>query len=359
MVLYECHICSFSSPRRYNYDAHLRSRKHNRKKNECLHGIQNTENEIKEVDECDTELIIADEDNAEIYCCPPTQYKGVIMDDKNEVLDNHSCADLFYDEECTENTTLYCTYCGKLFKHKSSRSRHEKQNCPHNEKIPYSRLVDLLNNKNEMIMKIDGENKNYDNKVNDLKNRIRSLVQKIENIESGNNKNIHYSSESSNNINAVLNINNYHQTNYEFLTKFDFMKCIRDCNKCVQRLVERVHFNPNRPENMNIFVSSYQGKFLMIYRNGKWIMRPKKSEVDTLFEEKELILENWLDEFGSSYPDLVHKYKRYLNNKNNAGEKFINELKEEIVMVLYNNRDMVLKHVCGDGKSIPLIKSLK
>ena len=35
----------------------------------------------------------------------------------------------------------------------------------------------------------------------------------------------------------------------------------------------------------------------MIYRNGKWIMRPKKSEVDTLFEEKELILENWLDEF--------------------------------------------------------------
>ena len=137
------------------------------------------------------------------------------------------------------------------------------------------------------------------------------------------------------------------------------MKCIRDCNKCVQRLVERVHFNPNRPENMNIFVSSYQGKFLMIYRNGKWIMRPKKSEVDTLFEEKELILENWLDEFGNSYPDLVNKYKRYLNNKNNAGEKFINELKEEIVMVIYNNLDMVLKHVCGDGKSIHLIKSLK
>ena len=157
------------------------------------------------------------------------------MDDKNEVLDiNNSCTDLYYDDECIKNTSLYCTYCGKLFKHKSSRSRHERQNCPHNEKIPYSRLVDLLNNKNDMIMKIDGENKNYDNKVNDLKNRIRALVQKIENIESGNNKSIHYSSESSNNINAVLNINNYHQTNYEFLTKFDFMKCIRDCNKCTK-----------------------------------------------------------------------------------------------------------------------------
>ena len=276
--------------------------------------------------------------------------QNIIID--NEILEE---SDAFLDEESNANNTLYCTYCGKLFKHKSSRSRHEKQYCQYNERIPYSRLVDLLNNKNDLIMKIDGENKSYDTKLNQLKDKIKTLVDKIECIETGyENKN---DTKSSKNINAILNINNYHQTNYDFLTKTDFVRCIRDCNKCVPRLVERVHFNPNRPENMNIFVSSYQGKFLMIYRNGKWIMRPKKSEVDTLFEEKELILENWLDEFGEQYPELVHKYKRYINNKNSAGVQFINELKNEIVMLLYNNRDMVLKHVY-DGKSFPLIKAL-
>lgn len=349
MVLYECHICNFSSPRRHNYLTHLRSKKHQKQKQECIEtDILITKEPVHEMNN-DFDCIKDQSNNTFEFSNMLHTTSNVIIDEDD---DEYDC---MYDEASVANDTLNCTYCGKLFKHKSSRSRHERNHCQYNERIPYSRLVELLNDKNNMLLQIDGENKNYDTKIKEMKSKIKVLVDKIESIEAG------YENpkcqNSNQNINAILNINNYHQTNYDFLTKYDFIRCIRDCNKCVQRLVERVHFNPNRPENMNIFVSSYQGKFLMIYRNGKWVMRPKKNEVDILFEEKELILENWLSEYGSQYPDLVRKYNRYVKNKNTAGESFVNELKSEIIMTLYNNRDMVLKHVY-DGKPIPMIKAL-
>ena len=52
----------------------------------------------------------------------------------------------------------------------------------------------------------------------------------------------------------------------EILTPIDYISCFRDCNYCVKTLIEKVHFNKDKHENMNIYISSIKGNYIMVYK---------------------------------------------------------------------------------------------
>ena len=139
---------------------------------------------------------------------------------------------------------------------------------------------------------------------------------------------------------GFLNLLNYNETNYEYLTDKDYIKCIKDCNSCVKTLIEKVHFNKNHPENMNIYISSIKGNFIMVYRNNKWHLTTRKEQIDDLYENNELMLENWYNEYHEKYPHIIKSFKKYLQNKEHDDE-FIQKIKDEILLVLYNQRDLI------------------
>jgi ElaB/YqjD/DUF883 family membrane-anchored ribosome-binding protein len=116
------------------------------------------------------------------------------------------------------------------------------------------------------------------------------------------------------------------------------MFCIKKVNFCVKNLIERIHFNPDKPENMNIYISNLKDKYLMMYEEGNWNIK-HKSELDILYEEKEMLLEQWLDEEQDKYPELKDKFIRYLNNKEN--DETLNMIKDEIKMMMYNNKKSI------------------
>ncbi len=41
-------------------------------------------------------------------------------------------------------------------------------------------------------------------------------------------------------------------------------------------MIEKIHFNPSKPENMNIYISNKKDKYLMIYEDGNWNIKQKK-----------------------------------------------------------------------------------
>ena len=76
----------------------------------------------------------------------------------------------------------------------------------------------------------------------------------------------------------------YTDTDYSHLTPVDYVQCIKKCNNCVKKLIERVHFNENKPENMNIYISNMKGNYAMIYKEDKWQIVNKKDHIDDLYE---------------------------------------------------------------------------
>ncbi len=222
-------------------------------------------------------------------------------------------------------STIKCSYCDKTYKHKSSLSKHIKYNCIKNKDEDFKELARLLNlQKAEQ----DKKHREIEKKIKKLqsepkKAQIQKLTNKLQ-INGG----IHIQ----NNIQLLC----YRDTDVSHLTDKDYIACIKKINYCVKNLIERIHFNPQKPENMNIYISNLKDKYLMVYEADNWNIK-NKSEIDVLYEEKEMMLEEWLED--ERYPELKDKFMRYLNNKEN--DETLNTIKDEIKMMMYNNKKLI------------------
>ena len=75
----------------------------------------------------------------------------------------------------------------------------------------------------------------------------------------------------------------------------------------------------------------------MLYKNNKWQLVNRKSQLDELYNYNEILLENWYDEYKDKYPDMIQSFERYLKNKD-SDDELTNQIKDEILLMLYNNR---------------------
>ena len=199
-----------------------------------------------------------------------------------------------------------CKYCNKEYKHKQSVTNHIKYSCTQNKDEDLKELVRLMNQKIETQAK-----------------QIEKLMYKLEI-----NGNINIQNNTVNNIHLLA----YNNTDLSHLTDKDYMHCIKHVNYCVKKIIEKIHFNPEKPENMNIYISNIKDKYLMIYDGFNWKLSTKEYELEKIYEEKEILLEEWLE--NNDYPEIKEKFVRYINNKEKDDN--LNEIKEDIKLMMYN-----------------------
>ena len=134
-------------------------------------------------------------------------------------------------------------------------------------------------------------------------------------------------------INIHFNLLPYKNTDTSHLTDEDFIQCVKEHN-CVKHLIEKIHFNPRKPENMNINISNLKDKYMRIY-DGEWRTVPKK-QLNKIYGDKEDMISEWIEE--EKYPKLKDRFETYLTEKN---DEKLNEMKEEIKLMMYNQKDTV------------------
>ena len=283
---YYCNHCDYDAKIKGNYDKHLKTKKH-REKAKCYPNvIQNYPLLSK--------------------CYPNVIQKEQQMTKLNE-----------------------CKYCGKIYKYRSGLSKHIKYTCKKNKDEDFKELARLLNEtQNQIGLK--------DKQIEIMQKQIDKLINKLQ-IQNINNGTINNGTINNNTMNIQLL--NHGDTDYSHLTPKDYITCIKDCNHCVKSLIEKVHFNADKPENMNIYLSNIKGKYIMIFKDNEWQIKDKKTQVDDLYDYNEFVLEHWYDEYAEKYPNIIESFKTYLKNRDS--NTLLNEIKEEILMMLYNKRKMI------------------
>ncbi len=209
-----------------------------------------------------------------------------------------------------------CKYCGQKYKHKQSVSKHIKYSCTKNKDEDLKELVRLLN------AQMEQQQTDFQIQLQTQAKQIEKLMGKLEITGSFNTTNIQ------NNITLL----SYRDTDVSHLTDEDYKKCIKKVNFCVKNMIECIHFNPLKPENMNIYISNMKDKYLMIYDGTNWNLANKRDELDKLYEDKEMLLEEWLE--TNQDPVLKEKFFKYINNKEK--DDCLNKIKEEIKLMMYN-----------------------
>ena len=132
---------------------------------------------------------------------------------------------------------------------------------------------------------------------------------------------------------------NSKDTNYKFLNDKVYIRCIKECNYSVISLIKEVYFNPEHPENMNMYISYLSSGLMHLYQDNKWETVHRNKYINDIYEENEIQLDVWYDENKDKYPQIVKPYQSYLQNKEHPGT--LDFLKKEMVFVLYNSRNIV------------------
>jgi hypothetical protein len=295
MPIYHCELCNFSTPLKGNYTVHLSSTKHELR---C---------KVNAIPSPSQSIVISESPLRQSES--PKSQSAVIPESPKT------------NEKTSRDFT--CKYCEQKFKFKQSMYRHIKYTCTKNKDEDLKELVRLMNiqieqQKNEL----QSQKQEFNKKIETQAKQIDKLMGKL---EVGNT----FNTAIVNNIQLL----GYRQTDVSHLTDQDYRSCIKRVNHCVKNMIEKVHFNPSKPENMNIYISNIKEKYIMVYDGANWNLANRKDELDRLYEEKEMMLEEWLD----SNPDeeLKQKFVRYLNNKDN--DECLNRIKEEIKMMIYNS----------------------
>lgn len=281
MPTYSCDCCNFTTLLKSNYTNHLKTNKH----------IINSKSRV-------------------------SLGKSKVSPGKSKVSPNNP------DINGLTNENFFCKYCGQQYKHKQSVTKHIKYSCTKNKTEDLTELVRLLNNKLE----------NQNNQLENQKNQLQTQAKQIEKLMGKLEINSSFNNNTINNITLL----NYKDTDVSHLTDDDYKKCIKKVCFCVMGLIEKVHFNPDKPENMNVYISNIKDKYMMIYQNNKWNLT-NKNEIEKLYDDKEFMIDQWIEE--NKDPEMIKFFNRYLDLKKD--DKTMQMITDEIKLLMFNNKNLI------------------
>jgi hypothetical protein len=236
-----------------------------------------------------------------------------------------------------------CEFCKKSFTRNSSKLRHLKtckvkkaQN--ESKEKEYNDLKNLVKLMNEKLEQTTMQFKSLKKEIKRKNNQIVELQKKAGITIGTQNNNIQ------NNIKNDIKILAFNKTDMSHLNDKDFLSFLDHANFCIPHMIKKLHFDPEKPENHNIYISNIKNNYVMLYDGNKWTLQDQKNVIDNLLQDNTYILEEKMEDWikrGQKYPKIMEKFNRYLEKKEN--DNILDQIKEEVKLILFNNRQLVLQ----------------
>ena len=256
---------------------------------------------------------------------------------KNDLFDHVNSCENYKEYLSKKKDSKYqCQFCEKSFSFSQSLYRHLKI-CKDKKKNDEDKnnllnLVEMLNDQlKEQREEFKKALNKRDEELSKRDNQIDELIKKA-----GITNNI------TQNIQQNIKLLAYNNTDISHLKDKDYLKCLNHSNMCIPHLIKKIHFNPEKPENHNIYISNLKNNFALVYDGSKWNLQNRNETVEDLINNNEDILEQKLEEWienGNNFPEIMKKFNRYLEKKEH--DVVLNKIKEEIKLILYNNRSLI------------------
>lgn len=207
-----------------------------------------------------------------------------------------------------------------------------------NKKCDYDRHI---NRKNPCIK--NGQKKDNRNIINDILEKIlqsnQELIKKVEKLEK---KVTEVEKKATIKIDNINMINLVTYEDLTFLTEDDQKKLVMSGFRCVQKFVEMIHCNIDKPENKNIYISNKKDmNKVMVYDGSKWKLC-SSTIIDDLYDKGIDYIECRFDELkekGKLQQTAIKRLERVFNQLSGDERNFQKrKINEDIKLILYNNR---------------------
>ena len=278
MPIYKCEKCKFVTENNYDYQKHLKTKKH-----------------LRNVGELDN-----DEINQKTT--------------KN-------------NQNIPSDTMFECDFCNATFKHIQSKYRHEKDRC----KVKKSQIAIIEQMRSEMREQEERHSKQMMIQEERHSKQMEELMRLTEialSKPSGGNRNCN------NTTNNNIIINAYGKEDISFLKDNDFLEMLNNSGTSVQTLVRKIHFNEEHPENKNVKITNKKQPYAKVYNGDKWLLKDKKETISDLVENKMNLLDSKFDELQDEMTPF--KQERHIDFHENTSDETLDYVKKEVELCVMN-----------------------
>lgn len=236
-----------------------------------------------------------------------------------------------------------CEYCEKIYSRKDSLTRHINGFCKKkNEKESQNEkdiiLLKLLKEMEEQKSLLLNQMQNLKNELAEVKKNTLRQASNTQNTNTQNNIN---------NQNTIINNNNIKLIAFgkedleNNITEEDCKKLLFKGFEALPALVEHVHFNKNKPQFHNCYISNMRDKYAVIYDGNQWKLETIDEVIGTLKDNKNGYLERKFEEFYDTLDNVTKKkFHRFLAEQDSDAVN--NRHKKSMIMMLYNKRGIVI-----------------
>ena len=223
-----------------------------------------------------------------------------------------------------------CHNCQKEFNCKSEYDRHinKKKSC-------INELFICHNCQKEFNCKSD-----YDRHINKKKSCQMNDAKVITDNSHSHNIDSYNTNINGNTIN--ININAYGKEDLSHITDKDYKILFKKCNSLIPALIELIHFNENKPENKNVFMSNIKSRYVNVYDGTQWNLMNKHELIDDIYDNKCIIIKDKFDDMKELLnKNIIELFNKFIDKHETKIMK--KNMADKIQLMLYNNRNLIQK----------------
>jgi hypothetical protein len=312
MVNYKCSICDYITIRKYDYNKHLKTKKHLEKHNNFCVESGETPNFPHKSSQILTNDNFSPHNNTQSHTIPhnPTQ-------NPDNVQNLHKCK-----------------YCCRTFARIDSLNRHIEKYCKMNKVKEHeeSLMLQIEEHKKETE-----EHKKETEEHKKEKDKLYDYIDKL--IDKTGDTNITIDKQ----MNNQIKLNNFGEEDVSHISEDYMLKQLSLPYGMIQNMIERVHFNKKKPENKNIALTNKREKMIQVFRRRKWRFQDRFYVVDELIKNNYNRLDEYFEEIGKNKLNDVHN-KRYLKFQakfDRQDDELMDKIKRDTEMILLSEN---IKH---------------
>ena len=240
--------------------------------------------------------------------------------------------------------TIHKCACGKCFSYRQGLYTHKKT-CTYTESTieteneQYSEVIQVLKEENnEMRERLDKK----DQEMEVLRKQVESLMARSTGNTTNRNSNNNTHIENQH-VNIV--VNSFGNENIEHLTDKLVCKLIQAGPfTCLPKIIERIHFDPEHPENHNIKVTNLKNRYAKIVKDNKWITTNKKQVIDTMIQNGYGLLEEKYQDNKESISEFKQeRFEDFQEKYADQDKDLMKTIKENVDIAIINGSNQLHK----------------
>ena len=218
-----------------------------------------------------------------------------------------------------QNEKIYlCSFCDKSFSSKAHMRRHEMHRCKFNT--------------------------NFKDKYNKSEKEKKKLYKYIESMLEENGKTINNTTMNTHNTinnNQTINnivLNSYGHEDLTHITDQVLENLIKGPGTMITELTKMIHFNENKPQNMNVYIPNKRDKHVKTFIGCEWVLEDKRHRILDILDKSYNLLDSHYENNERKFTNFNKKnYKIIQLGLDNNNKKIVRDQYNKLELEILNN----------------------